>query len=575
MRGPPPPLTGVVLALALVFGSVAAGAQTGGDSGGTIPLPDRADGAPIERVDVVLAGSSGNAAREGAAVARLRDTLSALEGRPYSRLLVEGRLNAARQRLGQGRITHLLRDGASPGRVRLEIVLDLSQGTPDVPAAVQAPAFPVLHQDGRSLVTAIVTGGFGFYSDPNPWFGQAAQFTRGSPIAGRRPGAQPGWTEGFVEAGLGFATQIGDSPFYAFGAMTVSTSWSLGQDIYRDDSRIHTAIERGYGGLLYVDPSTGGALNISVGRQNVTLNDGFLIHFVRGSANIGERGGLYLGPRNANDFSVLVEGRQGPWSLKAFYIDPNELETLESRTTFAGINIGYAITPDLRVDASVILIPRSNSTFVVPSGGRLAREGLTTIAGHIRWNRAFGVAGLWLESEIAHQSHDRFDMSAFAGYGLIGYQASRLPWTPSLSYRYAYHSGDDPQTERYERFDPLLSTGLGNWLQGVTFGKVTTNSNLAVHRLQFNVTPDPRLNVTFDWHLLRAPERNNLGGNPLLSQLSSQDLGQEFTLTGRWAIDRNWYLQAIASVAVPGRALRDLGADRPWTTLQASFYWSF
>ena len=107
------------------------------------------------------------------------------------------------------------------------------------------------------------------------------------------------------------------------------------------------------------------------------------------------------------------------------------------------------------------------------------------------------------------------------------------------------------------------------------FGKVTSNANLAVHRLQFNLQPTPALNVTFDWHLLRAPERNNLGSNPAISQLTSPYIGQEFSLTGRWAMNRNLYLQTIASVGVPGKALRDVGATRAWTTVQASLYWTY
>ena len=87
--------------------------------------------------------------------------------------------------------------------------------------------------------------------------------------------------------------------------------------------------------------------------------------------------------------------------------------------------------------------------------------------------------------------------------------------------------------------------------------------------------PGPSLNLTFDWHWLRAPELNNLGSNPVLSRLSSHDIGQEFTGTARWAINRNFYLQTIASVAVPGRALKDVGAKKNWTTLQASLYWTW
>lgn len=132
----------------------------------------------------------------------------------------------------------------------------------------------------------------------------------------------------------------------------------------------------------------------------------------------------------------------------------------------------------------------------------------------------------------------------------------------------------DPNTRRHERFDPLLSTGLGIWLQGLNFGKMTSNANLQTHRWQFNVAPREGLNLTFDWHVLRAPELYNAGGNPAISTLRSHDIGQEFTLSARWSITRHVYLQSFVSTALPGQALREIGADRPWTTLQASVYWS-
>jgi hypothetical protein len=554
-------------------------AQDGGVA--AVPLEGRADGAPISRVDVVLTRSSGNPARDQAAVVRLRASLAKLEGRTFSRALVERELGAARGRLGPGRIDFRLVSGTIPGTLGVLVELDTAGTVAGEPPAAsgallgERERFPVLYRSDRAFLTLLINGGFGLYADPNPWFGQTRALIGRSPLAGRLPGSSPAWTEGFIEYGLAGATQLGDSPFYAYGALTGITSWSLGQDIYRADARSITGVEKAYAGLLYIDPNTGGSLNVSVGRQNFTLNDGFLIHFVRGSGNIGQRGGTYLGPRNASAFSAIADGTLGPWSFKAFYIDPNELPLVDSRTTFAGLNLRYQITPTLSVDGSFIAIPESGASLQAPGGVRLPKEGLRTIAGHVRWNNAFQVEGLWLGSELAHQTSDRFAMSAWSGYGLIGYQAAHLPWSPSLSYRYSHASGDNPRTARYERFDPLLSTGLGNWLQGVTFGKLTSNSNLAVHRLQFNLQPTPALNLTFDWHLLRAPERNNLGSNPVLAQLSSHDIGQEFTTTLRWAINRNLFLQSLVSVAVPGRALRDAGATKNWTTLQSSLYWTF
>lgn len=570
-----PASIGTCAALALL---ALAGGGNAQEAGGAVPLAAQAEGAPIERVDVVLVRGSDNPARDQAALARLRENMQALVGRGYSRAFIERQLATPRGRLGVGQISHRLVPGRSPGSLAVVIELDTAMPATAMGAqgllAGDARSFPVLYRSDRAFFTAIISGGLGAYSDLHPWFGNPALFTAGSPIARKRPGRAPAWTEGYTDLGFAGAAQIGDTPFYAYGALTALTSWSIGQDIYRNDTRTWTDLERAHAGLLYVDPETGSSFNISAGRQNVTLNDGWLVHFVRGNANIGKRAGTYLGPRNANDFSVVADARFGPWSAKAFWIDPDELPDIDSRASYLGANLRYTFRPGLSVDATYITVARSTGSLIAPGGVRLPREGLRTYAGHFRWERPFGADGFWLASEFAYQDHERFRMSAYAAYGLIGYQAAYLPWSPSLSYRLSHASGDNPNSTSYNRFDPLLSTGLGNWLQGISFGKLTSNSNLSVHRLQFNLVPMPTLNVTFDWHILRAPERNNLGANPALSTLTSSDIGQEFTLTGRWAINRNLFLQTIGSIAVPGKALRNVGATRNWTTLQASLYWS-
>ena len=432
---------------------------------------------------------------------------------------------------------------------------------------------PVLYKDSRTLLTTIVAGGLGTYVDNNPWFGEPLLFNRFNPLAGELPRNRTSWSEASLELGIGGATQLGDSTFYAFGAVTGMRSWSIGQDIFTADERAFDDIKKAYVGLLYADRHTKNRAKLSLGRQTVTLNDGFLVNLVKGSSNAGERGATYLGPRLANDFSVLADGGFGPIGFHVFYIDPNELEALESDSTFLGANAKYTFNEDVSLDTTFITLPTSKSTYANPHGLTLRREGLDTVSAHLMWRNLLGAEGLWFEGEIAHQFHPDYDMSANAFYGTLGYIARDVAWTPSLSYRYSQFSGDDPDTKRYERYDPLMNTGLGIWLQGVSFGKLTSNSNLEAHRVQLNVSPVEALNLTLDWHLLRAPELNNLGSNPALGTLTSHQLGHEFTLSARWALNRNLYLQSLISYAIPGEALRDVGADKNWMTAQVSLYW--
>jgi hypothetical protein len=573
----------VIAAAALVApdGASPALAQDAGQFGPAIlPVPESAEGAPIESVRVRVRQASGDTRRDAAAEAAAQKVAAFLVGQTFTRPMIEATLAYLRGKAGIADASYRLLLNASSNSLTVVIELDAERGeaeaapTPDVTGVLtgDASAFPLLRRDQRSMLTAIVGGGFGSYADIEPWFGQPLLFNEFNPLAGHLPGSATAWGEGSFEYGAGGVTQLGDHPVYAFGAATGMLTWSVMQDIFTDQTRVYNAVEKAYAGVFYADRSSGNRAGLSLGRQTYTLNDGFLINMVKGSSNVGERGATYLGPRLASDFSVIGGGRYGAFGAHAFYIDPNELEQLESDTTFLGFNARYAVSDTIAADASVITIPTSRSTYANPYGLTLPRRDTTTIAAHLRW-RDLGLKGVWFEGEAAWQTNPDYAMSAWAWYTTLGYIALDRQWTPSVSYRFSYFSGDDPDTETYERYDPLMNTGLGIWLQGVSFGKITSNSNLAAHRIQANVAPTETMNVTFDYFRLSAPELNNLGSNPALSQLSSRDLGQEASITLRWSLSKNLYLQSLVSTAIPGEALRDIGADKPWTTLQLSLYW--
>ena len=532
-------------------------------------------GHTISSVAVEIAASSGDPARDQAAMGEARAAAQALVGRAYRPLLVDTALGLLVSDGTARAVTHRPAFDGARGELAIVVSLDLSSGgVPDALPAVNERRFPVLHEDDRSKLTFIVSTGVGVYSDFNPWFGQPELFNEFSPIAGKLPGDSTTWTEAYVELGLGGITRVAESDFYVFGAASGVFSMSRGQDVFTDEDRNFLHPDKGYAGVLYADSDTGNSAQLSFGRQTYTLNSGFLVSMVAGSTSAGERGATYLGPRNTTDFSALLTGEFGRSHFAVFYLDPDELEDLESNTKFAGANLGYRITEALSADASVITIPTSDSTYRLPSGEALAREGTTTWGVHALY-RPTAPDHLWLEGETYRQSNDDYDMSAYAYYGTVGYISKSLPWSPSLSYRYASFSGDDPDTEKFERFDSMMSTGLGRWLQGISFGKVYRNANLDTHRIQANVAPREGMNVTFTWHQLRADELNNLGANPALSLLRARDLGEEYTATLRWVINRHLLLQVVASRAFPGKALEAIGADEPWSTLQSTLYVSF
>jgi hypothetical protein len=535
---------------------------------------------PISDVEVEIRGLSSTDARAASLRAAVEKAFGISPGDQFNEILAGQGLARVRSLDGVTDVSYqIVPRSAPPGRI---LRISVEQKSPTAEPKKAATEFPIIYQDSRSLLRVMLNGGVGAFTDPNPWFGASGTYTRRNPLVqnpdvGADTGSEASWVENYIEYGLGGATQIGNTPFYIYGAGTFVTAMSAGQDIFRDDARATTNVEKLYAGLLYVGPDGGPRINVSAGRQNFTLNDGWLVAQYGSQSNAGPRPGIYLAPRTTHDFAALSTVKWGSWNWTSFYLNPNEFEPLESNTELFGTNLRYNVTKSFYGDVSYLHVPESDTTYATPGGELLPREGLSTIAGHVRWADPNVMDGLWLETEAARQTHADFEMDAWAAYGTVGYLARQLSWTPSISYRYAAFSGDNPGTATYERFDSLYSGGLSEWLQGITINKVLSQPNRETHRIRFNVSPNDSLNLTLDYFLHQALELNNLGGNPALSQLQSRDLGQELQFVARWAISKNLYFVGVASHAIPGEALKLASpeADKPWTSLQAQLYWNF
>jgi hypothetical protein len=154
-------------------------------------------------------------------------------------------------------------------------------------------------------------------------------------------------------------------------------------------------------------------------------------------------------------------------------------------------------------------------------------------------------------------------MFATAGYGEIGYSFADTTWAPAISYRLSYFSGDDPDTETYERWDPLYSGGNGEqWVQGANHFKIVQDSNVIAHRVQGRFRPLPNVEVVPQLWLFQADSLNNIGGNPALSTLSAKTYGYEINTTVKWFASRNWYVHGHVAYTIPGEAAQDALDDK-------------
>lgn len=587
-----PGRSGALATLCVLLGQVSAVLAQDGSSGvggpGSVQLPSSAETLVVDSVEITARGSTGDAANDAAILGQVHMSVRLREGDRLSSVGLDVLSAGLSEVPGVISVQTGFAAAGGGGRARVLVAVELGPLTDRDPSPTGAfagnglGALPMLWRNEGQALRFILNVGVGAFSDGNPWFGSPESFTLGNPLVqdpsiGADTGNRATWAEGWVEFGIGGVTQLGSSNSAVYGAVTAIAPTVTGQDIFRNDFRSSIDVEKAYVGYLWSDPDRRHSLDLSAGRLNYTLNDGFLISQYSSQWNAGPRPGVYLAPRTALDFGVVAKAKLDSWSATAFYLDPNEYEPFESNTKLAGLNLRYAFSEPFYADASIIRAVDSDTLYRTPSGPIGTRDGLTTIATHLRWADRERLPGVWFEAEAAHQTHDDFDMDAYAGYATIGYLARDLPWTPSLSLRGSVFSGDDPATATYERFDSLYSGGLSEWLQGVSLGKALTPSNRISQRIRLNVTPNPRLNLTLDafWH--QADRFNNIGGNPALAQLSSKDLGWEVQFTARWALRDDLYFLGVLGRAFPGKAIRDAtgGTAKDWTTVQAQLFWSF
>ena len=572
MKSPLASITVLAAAGALALALPAHGQSALGGSAGqsySSPSPSFEGGGQVFAVSVILEGSTGDLTRDD----RIRQAAASAVGIQAGDSVDPGAPLLALQRLRAIDGVADAEYGAQTGPMGTSLVFRVKAAGVSTKPVV---ALPKLHEDSTSMVKLILNGGLGLYSDGNAFFLNWDAFNKGSPIApGPATGRRVTFSDISIEPGIGGIAELGQK-LYVYGSATVLASGTWGQDIYQRNDSMHVAVEKAYAGLLWV-PDKDKALNASLGRQNYTLNDGFLIHHVKGSTNVGDRRAVFLGARTAHDMTALLSGRYEGWGIKAFYLDPNEYESLESNSKFAGGNVRYDVGNGLTIDGTYIENVHSDSSFATPQGTRVPREGISTTAAHLRWRNALGTPGLFIESEIGHQRSSRADVSASAGYASAGYRFKDARWSPALVVRYSQWSGDRPETARYERWDPLLPAGSDEWMGGMIFSKYVSNSNLQQLRVRFFAEPTQAFNFTVDWFKYQAMEANNLGANPVLSTLQSRDLGNELMFTGRWYVGKNHYVQTLASINWPGEAIRRALPEptKPWTTLQATVYWFF
>nr|WP_324258349.1 alginate export family protein [Cellvibrio fontiphilus] len=420
--------------------------------------------------------------------------------------------------------------------------------------------FPTFYADDKTILQGKLENKSMVFSNSNAFFGRPDVLTAGNPLALSPSGESSSpdtWLESSVEAGT-YGLHAFNERISGFVGATFIASGSWGPELFTDETRAHLDVEDAYLGFTGNSTTEQGGLrqiNVLVGRKAFQVDNGMILRL--GSANGGERAALQSNPRNAADQLLLMQLIHDEHKLELFQFDPDELEELDSRTVIRGINYESRVASDFRVGAMYLWVPESNFSYFTETAV-LSRDGLELADLRFAYDPPTNQSGFYAQAELARQSHQDFDMKAYAGYMEVGYRFSGLVWRPAVSYRYSRFTGDKPDTSSFERWDPLFAGGAGDeWVQGLNQYKVVQTSNVIGHRIMGRLNISPQLELTPQLWFFMADNPNNLGGAQALSVLSSRDLGREINLTARYISSASLIFVFSAAYTKPGEAVRD------------------
>lgn len=415
--------------------------------------------------------------------------------------------------------------------------------------------FPLAYDNNGSVLTFKLEMLNMYYANNNAWYGDPNAMLAGNPLVQGIPAGAgySNWVEAYLHYGVYGMTPLNDS-LYVYGGLSAITSASVGQELFTNEARSYTAVEDAYVGVVGGDTdNTGNRLvyNLTLGRKKFELANAFLISNT--AQNGWNRAALQSNARWASDLLALGQIVWNSTKLEAFFVDPDELPILDTNTNIAGINLETTTPNGWMLGASWLTVPQSTQTYFAPTGVVIGtRQGMDLVDARFSYTPTSST-GLYASAEIARQTNRNFNMDARAGFVELGYSLADVRWSPSISYRIGYFSGDDPETPAYERWDPLLSGGNGEqWVQGINHFKVVQDANVIAHRLQARLKVAPRVELVPQLWAFYADSLNNIGGNPALTFLQDREYGYEANITAKWYASRNLYVHGDIAYTVPG-----------------------
>jgi len=368
------------------------------------------------------------------------------------------------------------------------------------------------------------------------------------------PDSKPSWTEIYAKYGFSGSKALGgDAAVY--GAINALSAGAWGDG---EASGVTTGNERGteledvYAGFR------NSMFDFSVGRQNITLGDGFLMN--GDSLNFGEAidpalsrdGAYWLAARKAFDKTAWLKigGEQGLRSDLFWFESDNKAQ---GQAEMAGINVEH------NSDIGTFGLMYLKGLDVTPTGiaggafDNPQRDGQKNIS--LRYQGNAGVENLFLSAEYVDQTQGNNAPDAQAWYVEGGWTFANTPWSPSVNYRYSTFDVG------YDQLFTGFNRGYGTWFQGEVWANYAAagpgNTGVDVHHIGVKANPSELLTVGalyFDFEdKTGAPGRSD---------------AQELNLYAEWVVNDHLIVSPLLGFFKPDSANSTQGNDDTNTYFQ-------
>ena len=374
------------------------------------------------------------------------------------------------------------------------------------------------------------------------------------------------------------------------GGLSLGITQDVGSNAFDERNQGTARLEQAWLGWQG-DLSEGWRAELSAGSQDFMLGTGMLIY--AGGGNGAEWGNAASSKRTAWRFAGVAGLAYGELNARAFWLDPNEVPSLDTGTRIAGVALDWTNARDGKAGLAYLWVPESNYAYpgsAAPFAFILdGRDGMRVLHGWSELTGLFGAmpalslrAEFALErSEVTRINGQRDPLRAGAGYLGASWWFRTLPFAPKLTYGYAYFSGDKPGTTTYERFDPLYwGNGLDNWWFGANGAYGFLNSNLKFQRVTLDafLSPQDILKLQFvraDAAQLNSPIQFGQAVRFAAGQavptvgVDSSHLTDEWTLQAVHVFQPSVVFSAYVTHSRPGAGFRDLAGaqSQSWTTI--------